>query len=71
MRKTIIAGKLVEVRNTYTGDSPWVVELYAKSIPVLVVQTSIGVDNTTEHCAVLYQGRPRFIKKDRLKVVSD
>jgi hypothetical protein len=67
---TVKAGKLVTVRNTSTGDSPWVVDLYRERTPVLVVKTNVGVDNTTEHCAILYEGRQRFIEKHRLKVVS-
>jgi mRNA-degrading endonuclease toxin of MazEF toxin-antitoxin module len=64
------AGKLVTVRNTHTGDSPWIVELYAKRTPVLVIQTNVGVNNTTKHCAILHKGQQRFIEKRRLKVVN-
>ena len=66
----IEAGQLVRVRNSTTGDSPWVTDLYAKRTPVLVLQAGIGVKNTTRHCGVLYKGRLCFIEKDRLKVVS-
>lgn len=70
MSPEVKAGRLVTVRNTSTGDSPWVVELYAKRIPVLVAQTNVGVNNTTKHCAILYKGQQRFIEKHRLKMVS-
>jgi hypothetical protein len=67
MNPEIEAGKLVTVRNTHTGDRPWIVELYAKRTPVLVIQTSII---NRANCAILYEGQQRFIEKHRLKVVS-
>ena len=70
MNPEVKAGMLVSVRNAHTGDSPWVVELYAKRIPVLVAQTNVGVNNTTKHCSILHEGQQKLIEKHRLKVVS-
>lgn len=70
MNPEIEAGKLVTVRNTHTGDVPWVVELYAKRLPVLVIQTNMGAPHGTGHCAILHEGQRRLFQKSRLKVVS-
>ena len=66
MSPEVEAGRLAMVRNTFTGDSPWIVELYAKRAPVLVVQTNVGLFD----CAILHEGQQKFIEKHRLKVVS-
>ena len=66
MNPEVKAGMLVNVRNTFTGDSPWIVELYAKRTPVLIVQTNVGLFD----CAILHEGQQKLIEKHRLKVVS-
>jgi len=70
MISEVEAGKLVRVRNTHTGDVPWVVELYCKRTPVLVVQTDVGGPLGTGHCTILHEGQRRLFQKSRLEVVS-
>jgi len=65
-------GDLVVVRNTSTGDNPWVVDLYRTQKPLLVLRVDFDPDSHPDYAwvQIFDEGKKKYLSKQRVKVVS-
>ena len=66
------AGDLVIVKNTSTGDNPWVVDLYRTQKPLLVLRVDRDPNSYPEYAwvEIFDEGRHKYLSKRSVKVVS-